>query len=579
MLRDAITKILSNIGINNVELTVPPRSEMGDLSFACFGLAKEWKKSPAEAALELKSKIPAKGGSASGGKNQKSKIIERIENIGPYVNFFLNPAVLAREVLAMAGKKDFGQSKIGRGQKIMVEFAHPNTHKAFHIGHLRNITTGESLARIFTNAGYKVVRANYQGDVGLHIAKCLYGILKITNSKLQIPNKFQIPKFKTIDERVKFLGEAYAAGHKAYEESAEAKKEIEAINEKIYSKNKEIKKLYKETRKWSLEYFNKIYQRVGVKFDRLYFESETFERGKKLVLANLKKGIFKESEGAIIFEGEKYGLHNRVFITGKGLPTYEAKDVALAETQMKEYKPDAIFHVVAREQTAYFQVLFKALEMIFPAIKGKESHLLYGWVSLKEGKMSSRAGNVVLGEWLLDTVKEKIAEVMKEHEIKNRDEVVEKVAVAAVKYMFLRTGASNDIVFGLEESVSLTGDSGPYLLYIVARIKSILRKLGIRNWKLEIAAVDSVQSAEKKLLLDLSNFPEITEAAAAVCDPSKIAHYLLDLAQDFNNFYNGCPVLQSEGATRDFRLALIKVVADTMTRGLYLLGIEAVEEM
>ncbi|TAN32649.1 arginine--tRNA ligase [Patescibacteria group bacterium] len=504
--------------------------------------------------------------------------LDEVKQVSSYVNITLNAGEIANLVLRQATKKDFGASKTGKGKKVMVEFAHPNTHKQFHIGHLRNICTGESVARILENAGHKVIRANYQGDVGMHIAKCLWGILKFPISNFQFP--------KAIDERVKLLGEAYAKGALAYEESELAKKEIEVINEKIYSKkDKDINKLYKETREWSLEYFGKIYKRVGSKFDRLYFESETFAPGKDIVLVGLNKGIFKESQGAVIFEGEKYGLHNRVFLNSRGLPVYEAKDLALARLQFQEYKPEYILHVVAKEQTDYFKVVFKAMEFTLPESKGREKHLVYGWVSLKEGKMSSRSGNVVLGEWLLDEVKKKVAEAMKEHNVRDREGVLEKVAMAAVKYAFLRTSISNDIVFDINQSVSLTGDSGPYLQYIVARISSILKKAGRGSFGLPFRRGDApqgqrgIEPAEKSLLLSLSEFPEVAQSAAEETDPSKIAHYLLGLAQSFNSFYGQCPVLPADEEMKKFRLAIIRAVKNVMEKGLRLLGIESVEEM
>lgn len=562
-IKEEIKKILQPVVLHGeIELSAPPKPEMGDLAFACFALAKEMKKNPVEVAKELKEKLDSR-------LLGNDSVVEKVEAFGPYVNFFLNSKVLAKNVLNSTEKKDFGTSKLGKGKKIMVEYAQPNTHKPLHIGHLRNLTTGESLSRIFENAGYKVFRANFQGDVGLHIAKCFWGIF-------QSKDEYETVKNKSVVDKAEFLGRVYALGGQAYEKDDQAKAEILALNEKIYSKDKEVYKIYKETREWSLQYFDHIYQRLGAKFDRLYFESETFEEGKKIVLDNLKKGIFKESEGAVIFEGEKLGLHNRVFLNSKGLPTYEAKDLALAKMQLQE-KPEKIFHVVGKEQTEYFKVIFKAIEAVFPKSIGVENHLMYGWVSLKEGKMSSRTGNVVLGEWLLDEVKSKISEIIKEHQIKDFDETAEKIAVSAVKYMFLHTSATNDIVFSINESVNLTGDSGPYLLYIVARIKSIFRKYGESLGKLKIPNI--VEPAEKNLLNKISEFGVVAEKSAVEQDPSKIAHYLLELAQDFNNFYNLCPVLKAEGDVLNFRLHLINSVEITMTKGLYLLGIETVDEM
>ncbi len=563
-LNEQIIKLLQDAGVSTpIELTTPPNSEMGDLAFVCFGLAKEWKVSPVEVAKKIKKELDS--------RLRGNDIVDRVEVSGPYVNFHLNSPELARILLE---KKNPSTHKLTQG-KIMVEFAHPNTHKPVHIGHLRNMITGESLVRLLESQGYRVVRANYQGDVGMHIAKCLYGILQTQNSKLKMQ------KLKTVSERAKFLGEVYAIGGQVFETDEKAKKEIEEINAKIYSaEDKEINKLYKLTRKWSLEYFDHIYKRVGVKkFDRLYFESETFELGKKIVLAGLEKGIFKTGEGgAIIFEGSKYGLHDRVFVSSRGLPIYEAKDQALAKLQFKEYKPNKILHVVAKEQTEYFKVVFKALEFTLPESRGKEEHLVYGWVSLKEGKMSSRTGQVILAEWLLDEAEKKIGEVMKERTIKNKNGVIGRIAKAAVKYSMLKTSIHNDIVFDVNEAVSLTGDSGPYLLYIVARINSIIKKTkNQKNKKTKLPGVISLQ--EKQLLLELIKFQDTVQTAAEERDPSQVAKYLFNLAQVFNNFYQVCPVLQAEGDVKNFRLALINKVREIMAEGLELLGIDVVEEM
>ncbi|KKQ27372.1 MAG: Arginine-tRNA ligase [Candidatus Magasanikbacteria bacterium GW2011_GWC2_37_14] len=565
LIKQQIIELLKSIGVSGViELTTPPKPEMGDLAFACFGLAKEQGKNPAEVAKDLKKELDS--------RLRGNDALEKVEVFGPYVNFYLNNVELAKMVL---NQKDPSTSFHSAQGKVMVEFAHPNTHKPVHIGHLRTMITGESMARIFENVGNKVVRANYQGDVGMHIAKCLWGIMQDKDWEKIIKN------LKTTSERAIFLGQVYARGGQAYEKDEQAKKEIEEINAKIYSQDKSIRGLYKKTRKWSLNYFDYIYQRVDTHFDRFYFESECFELGKKIVLEGVKNGIFEESQGAIIFAGSKYGLHDRVFVNSKGLPTYEAKDMALARLQFKEYHPDFIYHVVAKEQTEYFKVMFKALEFTLPNSKDKEKHLVYGWVSLKEGKMSSRTGQVILAEWLLDEAEKKITEVMKGREIENKEKIIRKIANAAIKYSMLKTGIGNDIIFDINEAVSLTGDSGPYLLYIVARIKSILRKSkAFLTAGRSKVVVGSVEPQEKSLILQIAQFPEVTKEAVEKLDPSRIAKYLFELAQKFNSFYENCPVLQAESVVvRDFRLQLISMTGQAMEHGLGLLGITAIDEM
>jgi len=599
---EMINLALKKDSVKPSDLVYPPKPEFGDLSLPCFNLAKELNKTAVETAEWLVGQV------ALNGEVVASKAI------GPFINFTFNKQKLAQGVITeiLKAKEKYGLNKsghrrggAGKNKKIMIEFAHPNTHKAFHIGHLRNILTGETMARILTANGFKIIRANYQGDIGPHIAKCLWAISNDKN--LNLDYKKLLSFVNTVEEittrnRAEFLGRAYAFGSANYEKDEAIKKEIISLNKKIYNRDKSIMGVYKTTRKWSLDYFDCIYKRVNTKFDRLYFESEVFEAGRAVVLKNLKKGIFEKSEGAVIFKGEKYGLHTRVFINHEGNPTYEAKDMGLAELQFKEYKPEKIIHLVGPEQVEYFKVIIKALEIIMPKTKGREAHLPYGWVRLKEGKMSSRLGNVVLGEWLLDEAKQEVLKIMADREnLANKDEVAEKVSSAAVKYSILKNGINSDIAFALEESVSFSGASGPYLLYTVARINSILRKSEIRNSKsetnskfeilnpkqipnskpelLKINFILLIEAKETGLANKLAKYPEIVASAGKNSDPSEIAKYLFELAQEFNDYYHSVPVLKAETEIRLARLALIAAVKQTLANGLELLGIETVEEM
>jgi len=503
----------------------------------------------------------------------------------------------------------------GNPKTIMVEFAHPNTHKAFHIGHLRNITTGESIVRLLESQGNRVVRANYQGDVGMHIAKALYALLNVS------PFKDEVHTISGIKTRVEFLGKAYAAGSKAFENPPaggdEVKKIIGELNKQIYAKDPTLMPIYKETRQWSLDYFETIYKAVNTHFDRYYFESEVFEKGKVVVLDKVTKGIFEKSDGAIIFPGEKYGLHNRVFVTSDGNATYEAKDIALARLQFDEYHPDLIIHCVGPEQASYFQVIFKALEQVYPDTKGKEHHLIYGWVKLKEGKMSSRLGNVVLGEWLIDEVKKEIKNILAQSISKdnksNHDVASETIAIGAIKYSFLKVSTPSEIAFDLQESINTNGDSGPYLQYAYARCKSVLRKAASlsfrpssrnpsqKNWIPGQARDDNGMNPEERAIARrIMQFPDIVKAAADNYAPNTLCTYLFQLAQEFNLFYAKHAILPSivipasepesrqeiqwiPGQARDDkaspRLALTAATAQVLKNGLYLLGINVLERM
>ncbi len=567
--RDHIAGLLEAIQIDEagIILTTPPKKEMGDVAFPVFQYAKEHKLNPAEAAKLLAEKFNAE---------TEDTLVERAEAFGPYVNFFLNDKELARIVLNLVShiKPKVSDSK----GTIIIEFICANTHKAFHIGHLRNAILGESLVRLHEYAGYRVIRTTYGGDVGMHIAKCLWGIEKMKD-------EYEVITSAPLSERMKFIGKVYAYGATEFEKSESVQEEVKKYNEMVYEKSSAIKDVYDTTRAWSLEYLESIYNELGITFDRYYFESEMFERATEIVGEGLEKSIFEKSQGAIIFKGSDHDLHDRVFLNSKGYPVYEAKDLALAEKHFSEFHPDAIYHVIGPEQADYLKVVFKALESTLPESTGKEFHLPYGWVTLKGGKMSSRTGNVVTAEDLIGEVKESIREHMETSEIKaklskeEKASTVEKVSMGAVKYAFLKTGRVNDIVFDMQESVSTSGDSGPYLLYIVARFKSILGKTALTGHGEELYIPEVMQSAERELIVSLGEFDAALLLAIEKRDPSHIAQYLFELSQAANHFYHECPVLNAPEPTQEFRLALIEKVVHTMERGFDLLGIETVEHM
>ncbi len=489
-----------------------------------------------------------------------------------FINIWLKDEVLFEEVKkVLKAKEKYGSSGLGKKKGIMFEFAHPNTHKQFHIGHLRTTSLGESLARFYETLGYLVYRTNYQGDIGLHVAKCLWGVKKLG-----------IRPMKKLETKIDFLGKAYTKGNQAYEESKKAKKEIDEINQKLYQKEPQSRKLWQKTKEWSLAYFKEIYQRLNTHFDRFYFESEVAEPGKKLVLANLKKGVFKKSEGAIIFPGEKHGLHNRVFITQNGLPTYEAKDMALAKLQFSEFKVDQCIHVVGPEQKGYFEVIFKALEQVIPQAANKEKHLSYGWVRLKKGKMSSRMGTLVEINWLLAEVKKEIEKILKENKNLNKTQkkkVAEMVTVGAVKYSILKFSPNSEIQFDIKESINIEGDSAPYLQYTYARCQSVLRKAGNDSTPLA-EKIPQLKPEEKALLRTIYKYPNLVQEAGENFAPNLVCNFLFDLAQKYNLFYHQQSILKAGSEDlKNFRLALTAAVAQIIKNGLYLLGIEVPERM
>lgn len=512
--------------------------------------SRESHHSPLEIANKIVDRLQATGYS--------NNYLEKVEVAGEgFINFFIKDKVLIQNADGLDILK-----KAERPQKILVEYGHVNPLKEVHIGHLRTFILGESICRVFDSLGQEVFRANYQGDIGLHIAKAIWGI-----KKLGLPSKEL-----NLEEKAKFLGQAYAEGNTAYEADDQLKSEIDQINVSLYQKDPALAEIYQLTRNWSLEYFEPIYELLGVKYDRCFFESEVYEDGKKVVLDNVGS-VFKKNDGAVIFPGEKYGLHNRVFITQAGNPTYEGKEIGLAQLEYDTFNYDNSIHVVASEQEGYFQVVIAAIEKIFPYLIGKKHHLSYGVVDLKEGKMSSRTGNVITVDDLFDVVCEKVREVIKQNRLEVDQDLVKIVASGAIKFSYLKFSPRPNIVFDLEESVSLNGDSGPYVQYTYARIQSVLKNA---KKGMEFSKVD-IENYERDILRQLLYFQEIVEQVGNDYQPNALALYLLDLSKLYNLFYQQCRVIGSE--KEEFRLKLSSEVGKVLKKGLYLLGIDAPERM
>ena len=493
-----------------------------------------------------------------------AKIASKIEVAGAG---FINISIRLESIITQTNKllkDDVTRLRQGFGgqRKIMVEFAHPNTHKEMHIGHMRTLIVGEALARILTAAGAQVFRANYQGDIGPHVAKSIWGTQKILAAEKSSWN--QAEKL-SLTEKAHLLGRGYVRGNQDYEAN---KTEIDQLNTKIYAHDQSIEPIYQQTRKWSLDYYGSFYQRFGTKFDRLFFESEVAEKGKEIVLKNLDK-VFKKSAGAVVFPGENYGLHTRVFVTQDGNPTYEAKDMGLAPAQFKAFPFDRCVHVVANEQAGYFQVIIKALELLDQKFIGREYHLSMGMVNLIGKKISSRTGEIITVDGLLEEVKENLKSLAK------NQEALEAVTIGAVKYSVLKTGCRQDVAFDIKKSVSLDGNSGPYLQYTYARAKSVLAKAKIQQGPaLPGGKNGPLNQEESTLLRTLYRFEEVVVQAAEQLAPNLIANFIYDVAQKFNSFYNQHRVIGN-----DFRLWLTGATAEILNRGLNLLGIDAPESM
>ncbi len=602
-----LSQILSEMGVTDASVTVSPSNDSSHGEYStnvALNLSKKLGKSPVEAAEMIVNKvsvIPAKAGIqedknwipdqvgddkeiASSQASRNDGFIEKIEVVKPgFINFFLAKEAMGKTALEILEGEKY---KSGDKKKIMVEFTDPNPFKEFHIGHLYSNIVGESICRLLESAGNEVKRVCYQGDVGLHVAKSIWGL----NLKLKTENlKMEELEKKSLPDKAKFLGESYALGAKEYEENPQVKEEIISINKHVYARDDaEVNSLYQKGREWSLAYFELIYKRLGTHFDHYYFESNAGPKGIAFVQEHMD--IFRQSEGAIIFPGEEYGLHTRVFINSQGLPTYEAKEMALAPTKYADYPYDQSIIITGNEVNEYFRTVLKALSLINPELADKTKHLSHGMVKLSSGKMSSRSGNVITGEWLLNEAVKRSEEKVKESE---RDEEVspelsETVGIAAVKYALLKGSIGKDVTFDFDESISFEGNSGPYLQYTHVRCCSILRKSQITNHKSQINNIGqgvnfetyTFSQEESDLLRTIYYFNEIVSRAAETYSPHLICAYLFDLAQEFNLFYQKQPILKAEQEEqRNMRLLLVQATAKVLKDGLHLLGIEAPERM
>ncbi len=561
LIKDALENL--EIEINDIALEHPEDLKNGDYSTnVALAIAKSVERNPKELAEKIIKKL---------NKNLPEEI-SKIEIAGAgFINFYLSRKFFANSVEEILNKaENVGKNNVRSNQKIMVEYTDPNPFKPFHIGHLMTNAIGESIARILEHSGAVVSRANYQGDIGLHVAKAIYGLLK--NEKLQ-------SKSGSHNLQATNIGQAYAHGAGAYENDENAKKEIDEINKKIYERNDEkINKIYQWGFDVTMEAFEDLYKMLGTKFDFYFLESQMAGIGEDIVRANIGK-VFEESDGAIVFKAEKYDpkLHTRVFITSQGLPTYEAKELGLTEEKFKT-NLDMSIMVTATEQIDYMRVVAKAISLINPEHAAKMRHITHGMMRLASGKMGSRKGNTITGESLLNDVRDAILEKMTDREFSNeeREKIASDVGVSAIKYSILKQSIGGDIVYDFEKSISFEGDSGPYLQYSYARANSVLEKAQKENILPDPHAFPSEIFEVEKLLY---KFPEIVFRSASEYEPHYITNYLIEVARAYNSFYGNMIIVNKEDKTSPYKIALTYAFTFVMKTGLHLLGIEAPKKM
>ena len=530
-----------------VELTRPDEQYGDYATNVALRLSKKVGQNPREVAERIVQEL-------------QSEFIQKAEVAGPgFINITLSDSELSRVIQA-------GPQKSLVGKVVVTEYSDPNPFKVLHAGHLYTSVVGDAISNLLENAGATVHRVNFGGDAGLHVAKALWGMKQ--NLEGEYPEKL---KSIAEDARADWMAQCYQAGNQSYEEDPVAKEEIVSLNQQVYSfhaesdKTSPLAQIYWTCRTWSYDYFNAFYARIGSGFEKYYPESETAPLGLKTVKEHVGD-VYKESNGAIVFEGEPHGLHTRVFINGNGLPTYEAKDVGLALKKWEDYHFDTSVIITGNDIVEYMKVVMKSLEAFLPEATARTKHLTHGQVKLVGGvKMSSRKGNFLRAVDVLNAA----AEANAQSEGGSHDETT---SLGAVKYAFLKVKTGGDIIYDPKESVSLQGNSGPYLQYAYARASSILNKSERPAGGQEI-----FEASERSLLRKISEYPEVIEQATAELMPHHICTYLYELAQAFNRFYEDNRVI---GDPREStRIHLVALYAQTLKDGLNVLGIHAPEKM
>jgi arginyl-tRNA synthetase len=514
------------ISLDEIEsfIETPPNSELGDYAFPCFFLSRVLKEPPNEIAVFLRKNI-----------GNEPLSFEEIQTSGPYLNFFIDRVAFAQKVISQIKKEKNNYGKTAPEKKIntMVEFPSPNTNKPLHLGHLRNMAIGESISRLLSFNGEKVIRANLNNDRGIHICQSMAAYQKY--GKNLTPSKAG----KKPDH---FVGDYYVM----FNEKSKKNEELEIFSHRLLQKweqgDKEVLALWEKMNKWAFEGFQETYKKFQISHDVEFFESKIYKKGKEIVLDGLKKGIFIERpDKAVIADLKNEGLGEKVLLRIDGTSVYITQDLYLAKLKFEKYNLDKSIYVVANEQNYHFEVLFTLLKKL--GFEKEMIHLSYGMVELPEGRMKSREGTVVDA----DDIIEKVQNLVKK-ELSSRANLSEKelekrslkIALAAIKYILLKSDIKKNMVFNPKDSINFEGDTGPYLLYSYARATSILKKI---KTQLKPFTPEKLEKSEVDLSKKLSDFKEVVLKAYTNLNPSLITNYSFQLAKIFNEFYHNCPVI------------------------------------
>ncbi len=540
-------------------LEIPPDPTMGDYAFPCFSLAKEMKKTPVAIAEELAKKI-------------SFKTIAKIEAKGPYLNFFIDKAVLAETILTKIQKKKLFVEK--KKEISLVEGPGPNTNKPLHLGHIRNGLITTTTLNLLKKIGHEVHHVDIINDRGIHICKSMLAYQKF--GKDDTPEKSRMKSDH-------FVGKYYVLFSQKAKEDPSLEEEAKKMLVKWEQGDKEIRALWRKMNAWACKGMFETYKKLGLNVEKAYYESNTYQLGKSIIMQGLRDGLFKErDDNAIVVDLTDKKLDEKILLRPDGTSVYITQDIGMINERYKDFAMDRMVYVVANEQNYHFNVLFEIFKLLKYPFAEKCYHLSYGMVALPEGKMKSREGTVVDAD---DLIKDMIAlareEVKKRYASLDEKEVekrAEMIGMAGLRFFFLKYDAAKDFVFNPKESLSFEGETGPYVQYAYARICSILEKHG-KSVSEKIYYASLKEEEERNLINLLGKFENVVYSAADHYKPHLISRYLLDLAQSFNEYYHKHQILKEEDDVKEARLFLIVCVKDILKQGLALLGIDAPEKM
>ena len=544
--------------LTDISLEVPPDSKLGDYAYPCFELAKAQKKNPVQIAQELRTAL------------EKSHFIDRVEVKGPYLNFFIHKKEFIKATLTKILKERNNYGSSHNRAKVMVEYCAPNTNKPLHLGHLRNIMLGKTVSNLLKFQGNTVTQVNLINDRGIHICKSMLAYQKWGNNKN--PDK----------KSDHFVGDFYVLYSKHEKEHPELESEIKDMLVKWEHKDKQIIALWKKMNTWALDGFAQTFKKLDIKFDKVYYESDYYDKAKEVIQKGYEQGIFtKDKDDNILVKLEQYGIPDKVVLRADGTSVYITQDIYLAKLKFDEFKVDKSIYVVGSEQNLHFRQLFKILELLKLAKSENCYHLSYGMVNLPEGKMKSREGTVVDADnFIEDIIAEAKAELTSRYTLDAEElqKRAEAIGLGAIRFFILKTDAGKDMLYDPKESVSFEGETGPYVQYTYARLCSIQMKY---NKKLPEKIDYSLLSSdiEYEIVKKLSLFPNIVADAAQSYKPHILTRFLLDVSQLGNEFYHNSPILKAEKGLMEARLVLIECVRQVLKTGLQLMDIDVLMRM